>query len=158
MPRIFGLGCQSENLRLPEHSRLSKPADAAIGRRTPAFGGFPPALLGPIRRLRSPAGSDNGSGWILAEEAGVEPTEDAWRPPTDLKSARITGPDALPTIDFIECLTHCQGPLLFGFAKNRPRGCSLLLGSANSRGRFCKTLSAPVPITPPPHSRRVGDL
>src|SRR6516162_7036291 len=96
LPRIFGLGGQSENLRLPEHSRLSKPADAAIGRRTPAFGGFPPALLRPIRRLRSPAGSDNGSGWILAEEAGVEPTEDAWRPPTDLKSARVTGPDTLP--------------------------------------------------------------
>src|ERR1700756_2656362 len=33
----------------------------------------------------------------MAEEAGVEPTEDAWRPPTDLKSARATGPDALPS-------------------------------------------------------------
>ena len=32
----------------------------------------------------------------LAEEAGVEPTEDAGRPPTDLKSARATGPDTLP--------------------------------------------------------------
>jgi hypothetical protein len=32
----------------------------------------------------------------MAEEAGVEPTEDAWRPPTDLKSARATGPDTLP--------------------------------------------------------------
>src|SRR5436305_14619530 len=31
-----------------------------------------------------------------AEEAGVEPTEDAWRPPTGLKPARVTGPDALP--------------------------------------------------------------
>src|SRR5215475_7045962 len=33
----------------------------------------------------------------VAEEAGVEPTEDAWRPPTGLKPARVTGPDALPT-------------------------------------------------------------
>src|SRR3984893_13270955 len=32
----------------------------------------------------------------MAEEAGVEPTEDAWRPPTGLKPARVTGPDALP--------------------------------------------------------------
>jgi len=32
----------------------------------------------------------------VAEEAGVEPTEDAWRPPTGLKPARVTGPDALP--------------------------------------------------------------
>jgi hypothetical protein len=32
----------------------------------------------------------------MAEEAGVEPTEDAERPPTDLKSARATGPDTLP--------------------------------------------------------------
>src|SRR5262245_40043130 len=31
-----------------------------------------------------------------AEEAGVEPTEDAGRPPTGLKPARVTGPDALP--------------------------------------------------------------
>src|SRR5215472_5053529 len=30
------------------------------------------------------------------EEAGVEPTEDAWRPPTGLKPARVTGPDTLP--------------------------------------------------------------
>ena len=33
---------------------------------------------------------------FMAEEAGVEPTEDAWRPPTGLKPARVTGPDALP--------------------------------------------------------------
>src|SRR6516164_2147986 len=63
--RIFGLGGQSENLRLPEHSRLSKPADAAIGRRTPAFGGFPPALLrhppAPLaRRFRLPEWLDIG--------------------------------------------------------------------------------------------------
>ena len=32
----------------------------------------------------------------MAEEAGVEPTEDAWRPPTGLKPARVTGPDSLP--------------------------------------------------------------
>src|SRR6516164_4455763 len=32
----------------------------------------------------------------MAEEAGVEPTEDAWRPPTGLKPVRVTGPDALP--------------------------------------------------------------
>jgi hypothetical protein len=31
-----------------------------------------------------------------AEEAGVEPTEDAGRPPTGLKPARVTGPDTLP--------------------------------------------------------------
>src|SRR5207248_11496368 len=31
-----------------------------------------------------------------AEEAGVEPTEDAGRPPAGLKPARVTGPDALP--------------------------------------------------------------
>jgi hypothetical protein len=33
----------------------------------------------------------------MAEEAGVEPTEDAGRPPTDLKSARPTGDDTLPS-------------------------------------------------------------
>src|SRR5262245_28337150 len=33
----------------------------------------------------------------MAEEAGVEPTEDAARPPTGLKPARVTGPDTLPT-------------------------------------------------------------
>ena len=44
----------------------------------------------------------SGYGWVVrymgiaAEEAGVEPTEDAGRPPTDLKSARTTGPDTLP--------------------------------------------------------------
>src|SRR6202035_2523237 len=32
----------------------------------------------------------------MAEEAGVEPTEDAWRPPTGLKPAGVTGPDAPP--------------------------------------------------------------
>jgi hypothetical protein len=35
----------------------------------------------------------------VAEEAGVEPTEDAWRPPTGLKPARTTGPDTLPSHD-----------------------------------------------------------
>src|SRR5271165_7631984 len=33
---------------------------------------------------------------VITEEAGVEPTEDAWRPPTGLKPVRVTGPDALP--------------------------------------------------------------
>jgi hypothetical protein len=43
--------------------------------------------------LRQAETARNGG---LAEEAGVEPTEDAERPPTDLKSARATGPDTLP--------------------------------------------------------------
>jgi hypothetical protein len=37
-----------------------------------------------------------GSEQCEAEEAGVEPTEDAWRPPTGLKPARPTGSGTLP--------------------------------------------------------------
>src|SRR5712671_2017120 len=52
----------------------------------------------------------------VAEEAGVEPTEDAGRPPTDLKSTRVTGPDTLP---------HTAGPApVSRTPRRRARGCA----------------------------------
>src|SRR5690348_6546009 len=51
----------------------------------------------------------NISGEHRAEEAGVEPTEDAWRPPTGLKPARVTGPDALPRTDIAGSLRGVKG-------------------------------------------------
>src|SRR5689334_6230337 len=50
-----------------------------------------------------------------AEEAGVEPTEDAWRPPTGLKPARVTGPDALPRsiLQVLRARSKLETPRLF---------------------------------------------
>src|SRR5215469_1366464 len=53
----------------------------------------------------------------MAEEAGVEPTEDAWRPPTGLKPARVTGPDTLPPL--IPLRFFCSVKLVF---QNRGAG------------------------------------
>src|SRR5215469_16027889 len=79
----------------------------------------------------------------MAEEAGVEPTEDAWRPPTGLKPARVTGPDTLPSPDFIDLFTSVKVHF-----------CSVL--QIHARG-FAKFRSAPVPVTSPPHLRGAGD-
>jgi hypothetical protein len=43
-----------------------------------------------------------------AEEAGVEPTEDAWRPPTGLKPARPTGSGTLPRVVYPNVALWCN--------------------------------------------------
>src|ERR1700739_4796586 len=57
-----------------------------------------------------------------AEEAGVEPTEDAWRPPTGLKPARVTGPDALPRaiLQVLRTGSKVETPACSGQANTSP--------------------------------------
>ena len=54
-----------------------------------------------------------------AEEAGVEPTEDAWRPPTGLKPARPTGSGTLPNLDVIGVFAAVNDPSVRDFGCRR---------------------------------------
>src|SRR5438067_12281614 len=75
-----------------------------------------------------------------AEEAGVEPTEDAWRPPTGLKPARVTGPDALPRPIFAGSLRRIKARSVCRFTVRQILRC-----------RATRCAYRPSVVSPPPY-------